>query len=71
MFFFQGEQDMHTPTADVAAYVDEIEAPKKELVPIQDSGHTSFFLLQRGDLYGILQDKLRIDAGIVPAHAEE
>ena len=71
MFFCQGAEDLHTPTSAVAEYVNEIQAPAKELVRIEDSGHMSFFLFQRRDLCGILQQKLRVDAGVMPANAEE
>ena len=38
-FVFQGALDRVTPVAAVKTYVDNITAPKKELVIIPDAGH--------------------------------
>jgi pimeloyl-ACP methyl ester carboxylesterase len=44
MFFFQGEHDMFSVTADVRDYLDEIEAPRKLLATIPDGGHSTFLM---------------------------
>jgi pimeloyl-ACP methyl ester carboxylesterase len=42
-FIFQGDTDIITPTATAKAYFDEIEAPHKEFVLIQNAGHLACF----------------------------
>ena len=39
MFFFQGEDDLNTPTALVREYAARIRAPRKEFVPIPGADH--------------------------------
>lgn len=44
MFFFQGAHDLLTVTSAVRHYAAELRAPAKELVIIQDGGHSPVFL---------------------------
>jgi pimeloyl-ACP methyl ester carboxylesterase len=39
IFFFQGAEDFTTPTALARDYLDAIQAPRKEFVPIEGAGH--------------------------------
>ena len=57
MFFFQGEQDLHTVTSEVQSYAAEIHAPQKMLVLIPEGGHMSFFL--RDPLLALLNAHVR------------
>ena len=42
LYFFQGEQDTYTVTAEVCDYLEEIEAPRKLLAILPDAGHSTF-----------------------------
>ncbi|HEY1937692.1 MAG TPA: alpha/beta hydrolase [Candidatus Angelobacter sp.] len=44
MFFFQGTEDFTTPTALARSYLQAIQAPRKEFVPIQGAGHFAVFM---------------------------
>ena len=44
MFFFQGAQDAHLPTAEVEKYYAEIDAPQKMIALLPEAGHCAFFL---------------------------
>jgi pimeloyl-ACP methyl ester carboxylesterase len=44
MFFFQGAEDFTTPTALAQSYLQALEAPRKEFVPIQGAGHFAVFM---------------------------
>jgi pimeloyl-ACP methyl ester carboxylesterase len=44
MYFIQGELDRYTPTARVAAFEEEIVAPKKKLVVVEGGGHAVMFM---------------------------
>jgi len=57
MFFFQGEQDLHTVTSEVVSYVAELSAPAKQLVLLPNAGHMSFFL--RDQLLALLNQHVR------------
>jgi pimeloyl-ACP methyl ester carboxylesterase len=43
MFFFEGTEDFTTPTELARKYMDALEAPRKEYVPIQ-GGHFAVFI---------------------------
>jgi len=57
MFFFQGEQDLHTVTSEVQSYVAEIQALAKVLVLLPNAGHMSFFL--RDQMLALLNAHVR------------
>jgi pimeloyl-ACP methyl ester carboxylesterase len=42
LFFFQGEHDAYTVTAEVRDYLEEIEAPRKLLAIVPGAGHSTF-----------------------------
>jgi pimeloyl-ACP methyl ester carboxylesterase len=42
-FIFQGDSDVVTPTTSAKEYFDEIKAPHKEFVLIENSGHLAAF----------------------------
>jgi pimeloyl-ACP methyl ester carboxylesterase len=44
IFFFQGAEDFTTPTALAREYLEVIQAPRKEFVPIPDAGHFAVFM---------------------------
>jgi pimeloyl-ACP methyl ester carboxylesterase len=44
MFFFQGERDTYSVTAEVQAYEAEIQAPNKMIVPVKGGGHSCYFM---------------------------
>jgi pimeloyl-ACP methyl ester carboxylesterase len=44
MFFFQGAEDFTAPTALARNYLEAIQAPRKEFVPIQGAGHFAVFM---------------------------
>jgi pimeloyl-ACP methyl ester carboxylesterase len=44
IFFFQGAEDFTTPTALARDYLEAIQAPRKEFVPIQGAGHFAVFI---------------------------
>lgn len=44
MFFFQGAEDFTTPTGLARGYLEAIQAPQKEFVPIQGAGHFAVFI---------------------------
>jgi pimeloyl-ACP methyl ester carboxylesterase len=44
IYFIQGELDRYTPTARVAAFVEEIVAPVKKLVVVEGGGHAVMFM---------------------------
>lgn len=44
IFFFQGAEDFTSPTALAREYLNQIQAPKKEFVPIPDAGHFAIFM---------------------------
>jgi pimeloyl-ACP methyl ester carboxylesterase len=44
VFFFQGTEDFTTPTALARDYLEAIQAPRKEFVPIQGAGHFAIFM---------------------------
>ena len=44
IFFFQGAEDFTTPTALAREYLDLIQAPRKEFVPIPGAGHFAVFM---------------------------
>jgi len=44
VFFFQGDEDFTSPTALARDYLEAIQAPRKEFVPIQGAGHFAIFM---------------------------
>ena len=44
IFFFQGAEDLTTPTALAREYLEVIQAPRKEFVPIPGAGHFAVFM---------------------------
>jgi pimeloyl-ACP methyl ester carboxylesterase len=44
IFFFQGAEDYTTPTALARDYLDAIQAPRKEFVPLEGAGHFAVFM---------------------------
>jgi len=44
IFFFQGAEDFTTPTALAREYLEVIQAPRKEFVPIPGAGHFAVFM---------------------------
>jgi len=57
MFFFQGDLDVYTVTAEVEAYAAKIQAPQKLFVIVPGGGHSAFFLR---DIYlGLLTSHVR------------
>lgn len=46
MYFFQGHQDLYTPTEEVAAFERDLTAPAKALAMIAGGGHSAVFLRQ-------------------------
>jgi pimeloyl-ACP methyl ester carboxylesterase len=57
MFFFQGEQDVFSVTAEVRDYVEEIEAPRKVLAIVPGAGHCTF--LMSAPLLALLLEHVR------------
>jgi proline iminopeptidase len=43
IFFFLGRTDYNTPSSVAAAYLDSIQAPRKEVVWFEHSSHFPFF----------------------------
>lgn len=58
VFVFQGADDMSTPTAPVAEWLDEIEAPEKALVVVENASHPAFFT-HKERFAALLIDRLR------------
>lgn len=44
IFFFQGAEDFTSPTALARDYLEAIEAPRKEFVPLPGAGHFAIFM---------------------------
>jgi pimeloyl-ACP methyl ester carboxylesterase len=44
IFFFQGDEDFTTPTALALNYLQALQAPRKEFVPIPGAGHFAMFM---------------------------
>lgn len=44
IFVIQGAEDFTTPTALAKHYLESIEAPRKEFIPIPDAGHFAVFM---------------------------
>jgi pimeloyl-ACP methyl ester carboxylesterase len=57
MFFFQGEDDLNTPTALVREYAARIRAPRKDLVLISGAGHLA--IVFHTQLLELLDAKVR------------
>jgi pimeloyl-ACP methyl ester carboxylesterase len=57
LYFFQGEQDTYTVTAEVRDYLEEIEAPRKLLAILPNAGHSTF--LTSAALLGQLLEHVR------------
>jgi pimeloyl-ACP methyl ester carboxylesterase len=57
MFFFQGDLDAYTVTAEVEAYAAKIQAPQKLFVTIPGGGHSAYFL--RDVFLGLLTSHVR------------
>lgn len=57
IFFFQGADDLNTPTALVQEYFEQIEAPEKELVILPDAGH--FTIVYHDKLLDLLNEHVR------------
>lgn len=57
MFFFQGADDLNTPTALVREYYEQIEAPVKRLVILPDTGH--FTVARHTELLALLNQHVR------------
>ncbi len=57
MFFFQGDQDAHTPASEVAVYASRLKAPLVRYVAIKEGGHMSIFLI--GEMLALLDEHVR------------
>jgi pimeloyl-ACP methyl ester carboxylesterase len=44
LVFLQGDEDLYTPTAEVAAYADQLQAPSVRLELIAGGGHSAVFM---------------------------
>ncbi|HEY2461651.1 MAG TPA: alpha/beta fold hydrolase [Candidatus Acidoferrum sp.] len=44
MFFFQGAEDFTSPTELAREYLNELQAPRKQFVPIEGAGHFAVFM---------------------------
>jgi pimeloyl-ACP methyl ester carboxylesterase len=44
IFFFQGDEDFTSPTTLARDYLEAIQAPRKEFVPIRGAGHFALFM---------------------------
>jgi proline iminopeptidase len=50
IFVFEGDQDLYTPAGPTRRYLDEITAPRKELVLLKGGGHDAVFTMPRAVL---------------------